>query len=375
MDIKETIDKKITFNPRRIYQLIVRQLGKDINGLSEPCYKVHTKVLETTIFRELKITSREWNMLGREISKVKPGAGDTVKVPFTVALSYLYYRYIKAGERRMAQDILLYLLVKFYGSRFHKHLPAGCHDETFRYTLENLAKPHLFYKYKTIANSLIYLSDVINKKFITRMKTPEIDMLVVYDFIIESVNRVAQSSRSFFQSYYRNREAGKGIAIEVTPDDDAENKNMFQTTTGSDRRLAATEKFIKSMFVYKNHDKKAIDESKRISRVKNNLAEIIIPMIHDKKSEEPIKLILMSFLKEILDTNSLCGNDFYKIVKRLMLKRNFKDTFRFRALVTNFTNSMYENVSTLQTASERDKISLSIFVSFYITISFRNLFC
>ena len=51
MDIKETIDKKITFNPRRIYQLIVRQLGKDINGLSEPCYKVHTKVVETTIFR------------------------------------------------------------------------------------------------------------------------------------------------------------------------------------------------------------------------------------------------------------------------------------------------------------------------------------
>jgi len=376
MDILETINNKINFNPQRIYQIIVRQLGRDINGLTEPCYRIHTKTTEVSIYRELRIMPREWSLLGKEVNKVKPGAGDTVKVPFTVAISYLYYRFIKSGKEKMAKDMIMYLLVKFYGSKLQKHLPKSCHDETFRYTIENVAKMHLFYKNGTVSNAIIYLTNEIHKKFKTRIKTPELDMLIFYDFMIECNNRIGQSSRSFFQAYYRNREDGKGISIESSPDDDDENKNMFQTTTGSDLRVAATEKFIKNMFVYKSHDLKAIAEAKRISRVKNNLAETIIPIIHDKKSEENIKIILMSFLKEILDTNSLCGDQFYKIVKGLMMKRNFKDTFQFISLVRGFTNSMYESLnSTTLNIRESDKISLSIFVAFYITISFRNLFC
>ena len=78
------------------------------------------------------------------------------------------------------------------------------------------------------------------------------------------------------------------------------------------------------MFVYKNYDRNAIAEAKRVSRVKSNLAELVLPKIHDKSSEEHIKIILTSFLKEILDSRSLCGNDFFKIVKKLLSKNRAK---------------------------------------------------
>ena len=152
---------------------------------------------------------------------------------------------------------------------------------------------------------------------------------------------------------------------------------MFQTTTGAGSgNTAAVEKFIKSMYVYKNNDRRALDEAKKRSRVKNNLAESMLPLIHNRSSEENVKIILISFMKNILDTKSLCGPEFYKMVSGLMYKRNLKDSFIFKNLIIDFSDSLYENVmSTSIKTGTRDKIPARIFVAFYITISFRNLFC
>ncbi|GAH05366.1 unnamed protein product [marine sediment metagenome] len=40
------LDKKIKFNQQSIYRLIAREVGLNINGLSEPCYVVHTQNFE-----------------------------------------------------------------------------------------------------------------------------------------------------------------------------------------------------------------------------------------------------------------------------------------------------------------------------------------
>jgi hypothetical protein len=380
MDILNTLNKKVKFNPQRVYQIIARQAGRDLNNLSEPCAKVHTKVFEAQLYRELGVTQKFVRDIAKENAKESGPKGqksNVVRVPLTFILSYIYYRFVKINKQKMAEDIILYTLVKHYGSVFEKHLPVGCQENVFRYTIDNIVKVHLFYREKTIPNALLFLSKALNKRFYTRIKKGDWNAELMVDYMKEARHRVAQSTRSFMQAYYRNSELGIGTSAQKEAGEDDENRNMFQTTTSTGGG-AAIEKFLKSMFVYKNYDKKSIDEAKRASRVKPNLAEMIITMIHDRSSEENVKIILTSFLKNILDSKSLCGPDFFKIVKSRMLKRDLKrDPYVFKNLVIGFTNSMLDSSdrSIISPVSSRDQKPLELFVAFYITLRFRNLFC
>lgn len=369
----EIFDKKIKFNPNTIYRLIARQVGNDINGLSEPCYEVRTKVFEATVYRALGITRKDiLDFIKRTYQGTDYIRFQTNKVPFTVVLFYLYHKYVLLNKPQIAETILLYVLIKFYGSSFRKAFPDFCNSDVFRYTIDNITKVHLFYREKTIANSLIFLSKVMNKKYFSILNRWEAEPLA--KFIVDARSRVSQSVKSFAQNYYVNSDAGKGVKTEREPEDD-DQKNMFQTTTSSTGR-AAVEKFIKSMFVYKNYNQVAVNEAKKISRVKNNMAESVIPLIHRKSSEENVKIILTSFMRELLDVNALCSNEFYKLIKKLMMIRNYKDTFVFKNLVIQFTDSMFnEALSPSSKISQRDMVALYLFVAFYITISFRKLFC
>ncbi len=371
MDIFE---KKVKFSPQRIYRLIARQVGQDINGLSEPCYTVHTQKFEATLYREMGITTKDIkDFMKRTYNGTKWARFQTVNVPFTFLLAYIYHRFARTRKKNMAETILMYSIIKHYGSVANKQFPKVCLDDVFRYTLANITKVHLFYKHKTVANAIIHISRRLHQMKYSIMDMWEPDKIAV--FITDGRTRISQSTKSFAEHYYRNHESGKGIATERTPESEDE-MNMLQTSTGAAGRQAAVDKFIKSMFVYKNYDKKAVMEAKRVSRVKPNLAESIIPAIHDKSSEENIKIILTSFLKEMLDVRSLCSPKFFTIVRKLLMVRNYKDTFLFRNLVIKFTNEVYESTSPptrqIRTRDERDLVA---FVAFYITISFRNLFC
>ena len=296
-----------------------------------------------------------------------------VNVPFTFLLAYIYHKFAKAGKKKMAETILMYSIIKHYGSESNKSYPKVCLDDVFRYTIANITKVHLFYKHKTVANAIIHIARRLQELKYSIMDVWEPDKIGV--FITDGRTRIAQSVHSFAEHYYRNHGSGKGIATERTPESEDE-QNMLQTTTGAAGRQAAVDKFIKNMFVYKNYDRKAVDEAKRVSRVKSNLAESIIPEIHEKSSEENIKIILTSFLKEMMDTRSLCSKQFFSVVRKLTMVRNYKDTFLFRNLLVGFTNTIFERANPpTRKITQRDTIQLQSFVAFYITISFRNLFC
>jgi hypothetical protein len=372
------LDKKIKFNQQSIYRLIAREVGLNINGLSEPCYVVHTQNFEKIMYRELGVTKKEMQIFAKQSEDTlgPKGSGQTARVPFTFTLAYLYYRFIRANKSKIAETVLLYLLIKTYGSTMAKGFSKWCDSDVFRYTIDNLVKVHLFYREKTIANALIFLSKGIHKRYFQRIrKNPNWNPELMHDMVIETRTRVSQSTKSFVNSYMKNSSAGKGVSAQQEPTDD-DKRNMMQTTTGADGRAAAIEKFLKSIFVYKNHDRKAVDEAKKISRVKNNLAETVIPLIHHRSSEENIKIILTSFMKNILDTQSLCGPQLTIIVKKLMLIRSYKDTFVFKNLIESFTNSLIDSLKpNTNHISSRDETSLKLFVALYITFSFRNLFC
>jgi len=373
----EILDKKIKFNPQRVYRLIAKEVGVHLNALSEPCAEIHTKLFQFKLYRELGVDEKFVRNAAKQNANEAgtKGKGSTYRVPFTFILGYLYYRFAKANKEKMAEDILIYFMIKAYGGSYHKFLPNFCNPDVFRYTMENVVKVHLFLKHKTIASALVFLTKHIHKKFYTKIKNSEWNPELMIRFMHDGKDRVNQSTRSFMNAYHRNIVDGKSIGSEKeAPSDD--DKNMFQTTTADTGKTAAIERFLKSMYVYKNYDRKAIEEAKTISRVKNNLAEGIITIIHNKSSQDNVKIILTSFLKEILDTSSLCGPNFFKIVKKFMMVRNYKDSFLFRNLIVVFTNSMFESIySTSGKTSQRDKISLELFVALYITISFRNLFC
>jgi uncharacterized protein YaaR (DUF327 family) len=368
----ELFEKQVRFDPQRIHRLIAKQAGKDLSGLTEPCYAIKTKLFEATLYRELGIQKKDVSAAARRLSK-DTKFGQVVKVPLTFTLAYIYYRFARANNRKMAEDIITYTLIKHYGSMFDRMLPRFCDPDVFRYAMENVVAVHIFRREKTIPNAIAFWAKGINERYFNKVRGGSPEPLLYY--IIECRNKVAQSVKSFSETYYKARDEGKGIGIEKQAEDE-DQKNLFQTTTAATGKTAAIERFIKNMFVYKSYDKRALDEAKKISRVKNNLAESVASSIHDKSSEENIKIILTSFLKEILDTKSLCGPDFFKIVKKMMMVRNYKDTYVFKNLVSQFTESLVDrSYSTSRQVTSRDRVNLEMFVAFYITMSFRYLFC
>jgi len=369
----EIFDKKLRFNPSLVYRMISRETGQAINGLSEPCYRVRTKKFEATLYRTLGVTTKDIKEFAkRTYEGTDYGRMPMYNVPFTVILTYIYHKFAKANKKREAEIILLYLLVKFYGSMFKIMFPDFCIEDVFRYTIDHITKVHLFYREKTIANALIFLAKELHKKYYPLM-ADRWDPEVIKNFIVYGRSRVSQSTKSFAENYYRNREAGKGVKTEKDSDDDGENRNMYQTTTSATGK-AAIEKFIQAAYVYKKYDEKSVVEAKKSSRVKNNLAENIIPLIHKKSSEESVRVILSVFMRELTNLNMLCSQQFYKTVKKLMMARKEKVTFR--NYVTQYTQSMFaEAMGSNFRVTQRDMVSLRLFVAFYITISFRKMFC
>lgn len=376
------IDQKIKFNPARINRLVAREVGRHINGLTEPCYEVDTKKFQHIMYRELGVPEKDWKAAANasENTLGAKGKGMTYRVPFTFALAYLCYRYIKANKLKMARDVALYHWIKTYGSLREKYFPNFCDNDTFRYTIINLVKVHVFHREKTIANSLMFwLDNRTIKYFFPKIKmSKEWNPELMHDYMHDFRNKLNQSMRSFANAYMNNIEAGKKISSQKDPENDDE-RNLNQTTTAASGQ-AAIEKFIKSMYVYRGSDNKAVVDAKRFSRVKNNLAEMVLPMIIDKSSQENVKIILTNFMKELssqgMDSSKLCGPEMIKMVKKLMLVRNYKDTYAFKSLVVTFTDSMVDRLDPrARRINQRDKVNLDAFVALYLTIRFRNLFC
>ena len=379
--ITDIIDKKIKFNPVKVHRLIAREAGRHINGLSEPCYEVDTKKFQYIMYKELGVPEKDWKDAANKSEDTlgAMGKGTTYRVPFTFLLTYLCYRYLKANKPKMANDVLLYHWVKTYGSLREKYFPNFCDADTFRYTIINLTKTHAFYREKTVANALIFWTNFTGKKFFPQIKSSkEWNPELMHRYMHDIRDKLNQSMRSFTQTYMRNIEAGKKISSEKEAETDDE-RNMMQTTTSASGQ-AAIEKFLKSVYVYKSKDNKAVVDAKKFSRVKNNLAETVLPMINDKSSEENVKIILTNFMKELtnqnIDSQGICGNVMIKMVKKLMLIRNYKDTFAFKSLVVSFTDSMVDRLDPMvRKINQRDKVNLDTFVALYLTIRFRNLFC
>jgi len=381
MEKLDIINQKIKFNPVLIHRLIAREAGRHINGLSEPCYSVDTKKFQYIVYRHLGVDEKDWKAAAKESEDTlgPKGKGDTSRVPFTFALTYLVYRYIKANKIKMANDILLYHFVKTYGSLREKYFPKFCDSDTFRYTIDNLVKVHAFYREKTVAGALIYWTVATNKRWFQKIKnSQEWNPELMHDYMVEIRNKVNQSTRSFTQAYMRNIEDGKKVSAEKEAEN-ADEKNLLQTTTSASGQ-AAIEKYLKSVYVYKNKDNKAAVDAKKFSRAKNNLAEMVIPMILDKSFEENIKTILTNFYKELMnqhmDAESMCGEKMIRLVRKLMLIRNYKDTYAFKSLVVSLTDSMVDRLDPMaRKMTIRDRVNLDTFVALYITIRFRNLFC
>ena len=219
MDILETIEKKIKFNPQRIYRLIVKQVGLHINGLSEPCYGIKTTVFQNIMYRELGVSEREWKAFAVQSENTlgPKGKGNTYRVPFTYALTYLYYRSVRANQAKIAETILLYLLIKFYGSSYEKFFPEGCQDPVFRYTIDNIVQVHLFYREKTIANSLIFLSRYTQKKFFNRIKKNlEWNPELMHDFMHDANKKLIKVQEALLMHIIATPKLGRELEFRWT---------------------------------------------------------------------------------------------------------------------------------------------------------------
>jgi hypothetical protein len=268
---------------------------------------------------------------------------------------------------------LIYLNIKFYGSRFHRHFKVYCDPNYFTYALDNLPKNHLFVREKTIANSLFYLGKELARKHQKEIEEFS-DTEKILDFVYECRTRVQQSMRSFAQAYFRASESGTSYK----ENEEFEGHSDFQSQQQDSRQKIATT-ISQQITIYKHIDQKAFNAAKDITKINFLTAEYLVKSMNDIKYTDDIRIIIELFLREIKDKKDICGKDFYNLVQKLMSIKKTNQPIYFKQQITTLTCKLIKSSKNVEdkynVLAQQTKFFISVFVAYYLTLVLRNKVC
>lgn len=363
---KSNVDKE------KLKRFINKNTAEQISSMSEPCYSAPFK---KEYFELLKIIGLEEKDFRNFINNfyIERESGDKIlKDLGTNVVLFIIYYFLHIKDITSYITSMMYLSIKFYSSEFHKFFPSFCNPDLFKYTLDHINKTHLFYREKTISNALFYISNDIRRKYtkdIEKYDNPEKISKIVYEFR----NRIKQSIRSFANLYYRFSEEGINITTsQQTEDEETVPEQVIE------RGQRAIDTVIKNIVIYKQIDKKALEDAKKITGVNTNIANLVTETLGNIKYNDKIRSIYELFIKDLKDIKQLCGNDFYSYVQSLMsIKRTSKPIY-FKQQVSELLNMIIVDsgyFEKFEKLTSQTKFTISSFLAFYMSIYFRNLVC
>jgi hypothetical protein len=254
----------------------------------------------------------------------------------------------------------------------HKQLKY-CDDNIFRYTIDTLTKTHLFVREKTIANSLYYLATEVRKRYMRDIQEWNVDGII--NFIGASRHRISQSVKSFVQNYYKVREKGEAIkTLNDTPDEEG---NVYQQKA-MERGKSKIDGAIKKLTIYKVVDKRAMYEAKKISKVKASIAEAIANEMVNVEYADNVRMILNLYLKELKNSNDLCGSGYEKYLRSLMAVKRSNAMVYFKQQVNVLLMKVLKNIKMEKqytSYTSQTQFIINLFLASYITMIFRSTMC
>lgn len=372
----EILLERSKINEKLLQRVMLKLTSDDVNNLSQPCYIPGHK-------REYHIILNATGLTDKDIKDfVKRTYKGTIAQNFNIAnepgtnlLLFIMWYALKMKNETLYYATLVYHMIRQYGHVMKRHFKQFCNPEVFEYAMETLTKTHLFYREKTIANSLFHLAKEVQKKYTKDIKTFNVDGII--QFISVSRHRISQSVKSFAEHYYRAWKSGDAIKVQGDQSDD-EAENNYQQQQKQERGKQLIDSVVKKITVYKEIDNVSLKESIRITRIKPVIADLIVKDLKDIKYSDEIRLILQLFIKEINNRTMLCGSGYELYVKKLMAVKRTNSRIYFKQQISIITTKVMKSIGYLQTFesyTNQTKFMINTFVAFYLTMIIRNMAC
>jgi hypothetical protein len=194
-------------------------------------------------------------------------------------------------------------------------------------------------------------------------------------FISKSRHRISQSIKSFAESYYKASKEGLAIKTQKEEPGEKENIHQYQVLEKGEKII---DKVVKKMTIYKIIDHKALDEAKKLTKVKMGIATDISKKLVDTKYSDTIRIILKLFVKDLTNVKDLCGSEYYKYVKKLMGVKRSSSKIYYKQQINELLLSILKEMNYLKTYksfTSQTQFLLNSFLSYYLTLTLRNTIC
>jgi len=370
MDIFKSI---INPDVNKLKRFIITNAARELSALSEPCYYPKTKRFYFELLDILKVKDRDVkDLVKRTYQGTKAASWNLWKHPATNLLVFLMHYFLDTNDRVSYSATMVYYIIIQFSRLMNKQIKY-CDPDAFRYTLDTLTKTHLFFREKSIPNSLYYLSTQMQNKFTDGLLRWNIDDIIA--FIGESRHRISQSVKSFAESYYKNKKSGIAIRTQGNEPEGETDNYQYQVLQ---RGQKIVDDVAKKITMYKTIDAKSFDTAREITKIKTSMATTIAQGITNSKYFNNIKIALQLFIKEVTSASMLCGNEYVPLIKKLMsVKRTIAQLY-FKAQINILLLDVLKDMDFLKEYEKytlQTQFIISSFLAFYITSILRNSVC
>ena len=365
--------KKAQIDIPRLHRFIKMTAAFELSKLSEPCYFPPLKRTYFELLRQIHISDNDMKAFVKRMYKgTRAQSWNLWRSPDHNLMMFIMHIFLKNNNKDAYDAAMIYYMIRQYSHLIQKHMKY-CNVEAFKYALETLTKTHLFSREKTIGNSLLHLAREVEKTFTKDIASWNIDRLI--DFIAASRHRISQSVKSFSHHYYEAQRGGQGIRTQIEP---SENDEFMVQVVTMEKGKRVIEETIKKITMYKTVDRKALEESKNITKIKTSIADMIVKSIMNLKYSDLIRTILQLFVKDITSTSAVCGKEYYAYVKRLMAVKRSKSKIFFKQQVGILIREVLKENGVLETYESytpQTQFIINSFLAFYLTMTLRDIIC
>lgn len=343
----------------------------ELSGLSEPCYYPSLKKYYFELLHICGLKQNDVKEFVKRFYKGTPAAKWKLhRDPISNFYIFLMYVLIKKNDILAYKSAMVFFVIRNYTNLINKQIQY-CNKDVFRYTLENLAKTHLFVREKSIPGALHFMSKEMDKKY--RVPIEKESVKGVSEFITACRTRISQSIKSFAEVYYRASKEGYGI------------REPYEGEEGDEQQIQQIERtsrlisdVVRKITIYRVVDQKAVDDARALTKIRASLAVMISNGIRNTKYTDNIKLILELFVKDLSGVPELCGPEFITYVRSLMAVKRTKARVYFKQQVQILLELVikdlkYQKEFNKLTSQTRSLINL--FLAYYLTMVMRNTIC
>jgi len=369
----EQLLDQANINYNELKHFLVNVTAEELIKLSEPCYypslkKYSYNLLNLTGLKEEDVR-KEFKIFFKDVPAAE---AESRKDMVNGLLIFIMIYFLKRRDIYSFRTTLLYHMLRQYTNLMNKQIKF-CKPELFKYALDNVSKTHLFSREKTITSALYFLGNEMMKKFQDDFLHSDATRIAL--FLTESRTRISQSIKSFAEIYYQ---AGKeGLAFKNPYEDEDNPSESYQMYDMNKSQRVGTE-VSKVICIYKKVDREAIEDSKKITRIKNELAELLVKEMSDVKYIDNVRLIIELFVKDLKDTNQLCGNQFLPFVKSFMSLKRTNKIIYFKQQIYELTEKLLDEVGyrkKYDSVTNQTKFLINCFTAYYICLVTRHIVC